>query len=167
MSRDSVLKNNTEVEERLMHLFTGDVIGSLNRLTFSPDPISRFQYDKVHEAKKGLAEHQAERDLMLAVLEDAIACFQGYFSKPSRTNEKLFLEAEEWITSNDDDVFSFNNICETLGLDPDALRKGLRRWQVENIHKVPWERKRLVPNKGKRPAKESREPRTCSLVVSQ
>ena len=138
-----------------MDFFTVDNIGSLNRLTFSPDPISRFQYEKVHEAKKGWAEQRAERDLMLAVLEDGIACFQGYFFKPSRSNEKLFLEAEEWISSNDDDVFSFNYICETLGLDPDALRKGLRLWQVENIHKVPWERKRLVPNKGKRPTRKT------------
>ena len=138
-----------------MDLFTGSDIGSLNRLTFPPDPIYRFQYEKVHEAKKGLAEHQAERDLMLAVLEDGIACFQGYFSKPSRTNERLFLETEEWISSNDDGVFSFNNVCETLGLDPDALRTGLRRWQVEKIHKVPWERKRLVPNKGTRPARKT------------
>ena len=60
-----------------MNLFTVDDIGSLNRLTFSPDPISRFQYEKVHEAKKGLAEHRAERDLLLAVLQDGIACFQG------------------------------------------------------------------------------------------
>jgi hypothetical protein len=113
-----------------MNLFTVDDIGTLHRLTLAPDPISGFQYEKVHEAKKGLAEHQAERDLMLAVLEDGIDCFQGYFFKPSRTNQKLFLEAEEWISSNDDGVFSFNNVCETLGLDPDALRKGLRRWQV-------------------------------------
>jgi len=118
-----------------MNLFTGSDIGSLNRLTFSPDPISRFQYEKVHEAKQGLAEQQAERDLMLAVLEDGIACFQDYFFKPSRRNQKLFLEAKNWISSNDDDVFSFNNICDTLDLDPDALRKGLRRWQVENITK--------------------------------
>ena len=138
-----------------MNLFTGSDIGSLNRLTFSPDPISRFQYEKVHEAKQGLAEQQAERDLMLAVLEDGIACFQGYFSKPSRTNERLFLETEEWIRSNDDGVFSFNNVCEILGLDPDALRTGLRRWKAEKMHKVPWERKRLVPNKGKRPTRKT------------
>src|SRR3972149_9505315 len=138
-----------------MNRFTGSDIGSLNRLIFSPDPVLRFRYENAHEAKKGLAEHQAERDLLLAVLEDGIACFQGYFSKPSRTNEKRLLETEEWINSNDDGVFSFNAVCETLGLDPDALRKGLRRWQVENIHKVPWERKRLVPNKGTRPARKT------------
>jgi len=104
---------------------------------------------------------------MFAVLEDGITCFQQYFYQPSRTNEKLFLEAEEWISPNDDDVFSFNNVCETLDLDPDALRTGLRRWQVEKIHKVPWERKRLVPKKGKRPQEKRASLRTCSLLVSR
>ena len=130
-----------------MNHFTVDDIGGLNRLVFSPDPVSRFRYEKVHETKKGLAEHYAERGLMLAVLQDGIACFQEYFSKPSRTNERLFLEAEEWINSNDDGVFTFNNVCETLGLDPDALRMGLRRWQGQRIDKVPCERKRRVPKR--------------------
>jgi len=132
-----------------MDLFTGSDIGSLNRLTFSPDPISRFQYEKVHEAKKGLAGHQAERDLMLAVLEDGIACFQGYFFKPSRTNEKLLLETEEWINSNDDGVFSFINVCETLGLDTEALRKGLQRWRAKQMETPFQKRERLTLNKGK------------------
>jgi len=35
-----------------------------NHLIFSPDPVSRFRYEKVYEAKKGLAEHYAERILM-------------------------------------------------------------------------------------------------------
>lgn len=146
-----------------MDFFRVDDTDGLNRLTFSPDPVSRFQYENMHEAKKGLAEHQAERDLMLAVLEDGITCFQGYYSKPSRTNEKLFLEAEEWISSTDDDVFSFNNVCETLGLDPDALRTGLRRWQVEKIHKSPWEKRGLILSKGKRGVGKTRGPRTCSF----
>ena len=65
MSRDGVLKNNTEVEKRPMHLFTVDDIGSLNRDFFFSDPVSRFRYENVHEAKKGLAGHYAERILML------------------------------------------------------------------------------------------------------
>ena len=39
--------------------------GNLSQLIFSPDPVSYFQYEKVHEAKKGLAGHYAERILML------------------------------------------------------------------------------------------------------
>ena len=132
-----------------MNLLTGGDMGSLNRLIFSPDPVLGFRYENVHEAKKGLAEHRAERDLLLAVLEDGIACFQGYFSKPSRTNEKLFLETEVWISSNDDDVFSFNNVCENLGFDPDALRKRLQQWKAKQMETPFQKRERLIFNKGK------------------
>ena len=48
-----------------MNLFTDGDIGSVNRLIFSPDPVLRFRYEHVHEAKKGLAEHYAERIFML------------------------------------------------------------------------------------------------------
>jgi len=48
-----------------MNLLTGGDIGSLKRLIFSPDPVLRFRYENVHEAKKGLAGHYAERILML------------------------------------------------------------------------------------------------------
>jgi hypothetical protein len=65
MSRNSFLENNTERKEWSMDVFTGSDIGSRNRPTFSPDPLSRFRYEKVHEAKKGLAGHYAERTLML------------------------------------------------------------------------------------------------------
>ena len=86
---------------------------------------------------------------MLAVLQDGIACFQGYFFKPSRTNEKLFQEAEEWINSNGDEVFSFNNVCETLALNPERLRKGIEQWKAKQTG-IPWEeRRRLILNKGK------------------
>ena len=104
----------------------------LANLIFAPDPLSRFRYEHVHGDQKSPIPPEI-RALMLAVLEDGIACFQGYFFKPSRTNEKLFLEAEEWINSDDDGVFSFNNVCETLGLSPSELRKGLEQWKERQI----------------------------------
>jgi hypothetical protein len=63
-----------------MDLFTGSDIGSLNRLTFSPDSISRFQYEKVHEAKKGLAWHYAERILMLQRYAVDLGAAHGFTS---------------------------------------------------------------------------------------
>jgi len=123
--------------------------GNLSQLIFSPDPISRFQYEKVHGKKESQADDQALRALMLALLEDAIACFQGRFFKPSRTNDKLFQEAEEWINSEDKGVFSFNNICETLGLHPGQLRKGLERWKAKQVGVPIEERKRLILSKGR------------------
>ena len=123
--------------------------GNLSQLIFSPDLASYFQYEKVHGKKESQADDQALRALMLALLEDAIACFQGRFFKPSRTNDKLFQEAEEWINSEDEGVFSFNNICETLGLHPGQLRKGLERWKAKQVGVPIGERKRLIVSKGK------------------
>ena len=127
----------------------GGEMDLIDYMIFSSDPSARFQHEKVHGVQKGSADDQALRALMLAVLEDAIACFQGRFFKPSRTNDKLFQEAEEWIHSNDDDVFSFNNICETLGLHPGQLRKGLERWKAKQVGVPIGERKRLIVSKGK------------------
>lgn len=124
-------------------------VDSLSQLIFAPDPLSRFQHEKVHGVQSGSSDDQALRALMLAVLEDGVACFQGHFFKPSRTNDELFEEAEEWIHLNDDGVFSFNNVCETLGLHPGQLRKGLERWKAKQVGVPIEERKRLIPSKGK------------------
>ena len=132
-----------------MTILNGSEIDRIAQTIFSPDPLSRFQYEKVHGKKESQAGDQALKALMLALLEDAIACFQGYFFKPSRASEMLFQEAEEWINSNDDELFSFNNICETLGLDPKNLRKGLEQWRAKQTGVPPEERKRLILSKGK------------------
>ena len=73
-----------------------------------------------------------EKALMLAVLEDGIRCFQEHLRNP-RLNPRLLSEqAEEWISAEDWDwPFSFNNVCETLGLDPEALRSALLRWKAK------------------------------------
>ena len=123
--------------------------GNLSQLIFSPDPASRFRYEKAYGVKQQQADQEALSALMLAVLEDGIACFQGYYFQPSRTNEKLFQEAEEWISSKDEGVFSFNTICETLGLDPGRLRKGLEQWKAKQIRAPLEARKRLILSKGK------------------
>jgi hypothetical protein len=129
---------------------------SFSRGIFAPDPLLRFQYDKVHQSKASSPDDHGMKALMLAVLEDGIGCFQSYFFQPSRTNTKLFMEAEEWINSEDDGVFSFNGICETLGLDPAGLRCGLQRWKGRQTGARPEAQARLVANKGKWPGNKRR-----------
>ena len=136
-------------------------------LIFSPDPVGCFRHEKVHGTQRGLADDQAVRALMLAVLEDAIACYQGRFFKSSRASEMLFQEAEEWIKSNDDEIFSFNNVCETLGLDPKNLRKGLEQWRAKQMGVPPEERKRLILSKGKRAGKKRTQLKARLLLSIQ
>jgi hypothetical protein len=71
-----------------------------------------------------------EERLMLAVLQDAVECFQKHALAQYPWQKKLFQEAEDWIlTKNNDWFFSFENICETLQLHPDYIRRGLLVWK--------------------------------------
>jgi len=72
-----------------------------------------------------------EQYLMLAVLDDAVSCFQKYFVARDKKKTRLFCEAEEWILlqGKSDCFFSFDNICETLDLNPGLIREGLLHWR--------------------------------------
>lgn len=68
-----------------------------------------------------------ERDLLIAILEDAIYNYRKYRRARDPEGKRNFREAKEWIMVRSDDwIFSFNSICELLGLDPDYIRRGLR-----------------------------------------
>lgn len=72
-----------------------------------------------------------EQRLLIAILEDALTCFEkNYPSDPSHAN-RLFRDAKAWIMSEQSGVFSFEHICSVLGLDPDAVRSRLRRRGAE------------------------------------
>ena len=63
--------------------------------------------------------------LMLAVLENGIAAYLGL---PGRRRE----EAEAWImTRHHRSPFAFAVVCETLGLEPSAVRTTLQEWRTK------------------------------------
>ena len=73
---------------------------------------------------------EGEEGLMLAVLADAVEYFQKYALAEDEKGKKLFQEEEEWILEkNSDWLFSFENICEALRLDPNYIRQGLLSWK--------------------------------------
>lgn len=94
---------------------------------FQPDILAPAQYFD------GLMKEQArapERDLALAMLEDAVMCFQKYLKSTREKEQYLFTETEEWFRSDNREwVFSFLNLCDFLGLDPEFVRKGIFRWK--------------------------------------
>lgn len=70
----------------------------------------------------------AEKRLMIAILEDAIECYQKYLHGDHRKGKTIFRETEDWIFSGDDvSPVSFNNVCDALGLDSSYVRAGLLR----------------------------------------
>lgn len=77
---------------------------------------------------------QSEKRLLLAIVEDAIHCFQTYIFAHKPSDYRLFQEAEEWInTTHPHWLFSFENICEVLGLSPSHLRSALNQWKEEQL----------------------------------
>jgi hypothetical protein len=92
----------------------------------SLDPADMGLIEAVY--KKTIRE--GEERLMLAVLESAVEDFQKYVPARKPSGKKLFQQAEEWFLEKDsDELFSFENTCETLGLHPDPIRKGLLVWK--------------------------------------
>ena len=68
-----------------------------------------------------------ERALMRAVLEDAIRCLVGEVG-PRYQRGRLAAEARAWIEGADPHWhFSFENLCDGLGLDSGRLRARLLR----------------------------------------
>ena len=77
---------------------------------------------------------EGEERLMLAVLENAVEYFQKYVLARKPSGKQLFREAEEWFLDKDREaLYSFESICETLGLHPDHIRKGLLVWKEAKL----------------------------------
>ncbi len=110
-----------ELDERVASLFQPDT-------SFDP------QWTKTPEQK-----------LMLAVLDDAVSCFQKYFAARDKIKTRLFREAEELILlqGKSNWFVSFDYICETLDLNPDNIRKGLLHWRYHRLRERDQVRHRM------------------------
>jgi hypothetical protein len=114
---------------------------------FQPDSLLSAHYFGTLRRKTFL---EPEKRLMLALLEDAIHCFQDNLLTQNVRSRRLFEEAEEWIVEVDGDwVFSFENICEALGFNPAYVRQDLLRWVANKLPKHPkgassWEGKKMA-----------------------
>ena len=91
-------QRNPMIEEKAMMIFQPDVLIDAQ---FQSTQRSRFYLDP-------------ERVLMLAVLQDAVVCFQEHILAKCKRKQSLHREAEE---------------CEMLGLDASYMRQGLLRWK--------------------------------------
>jgi hypothetical protein len=123
--REVVIMNNEaslSVEEKVASLFQQD--------TLLP-----AQYFDTFRRKSHL---EPEKRLLLAVLEDAITCFQKYASARDSRGKALFMDAEEWIfAENQDWLFSFESACEVLGFHPKYVRAGLTAWKQNKLMQRP------------------------------
>ena len=112
---------NTDSESR----FTGFL---------QPDTILPTQFFQSLRTK---CQFNGERRLMIAVLEDAVNCFMKQLHATEPNARQLFLEAQEWITADDRTwFFAFENVCDTLDLNPDYVREGLFKWRLAERRRV-------------------------------
>lgn len=94
---------------------------------FQPDMLLSAQY---FENLRRKTHFEPEKRLLLAILEDAINCYQDNLISRSVKKKRLFEETEQWILDADADwIFSFDSVCEALGLNPEYVRQGLLRWK--------------------------------------
>ncbi len=93
-------------------------------------------YDGQWDSGAGL-HNQPEKRLMMAILLDAVECFQKHAPRHQGKPDRLFRASQEWLF--DDDLkwpFSFVNICDAVGIDPRYLRNGLKRWSETRVKNV-------------------------------
>lgn len=103
---------------------------------FQTDSLIPAQFHATYQSKACIAP---EKSLMLAVLHDAVICFQDNVKAHANRKRTLFREAEEWILREDNlYLFSFESICASLGLDAACLRQGLMKWKAAALANSPW-----------------------------
>ena len=98
---------------------------------FQPDILLSFQHQATFRRRFNL---EPEKLLMLAVLEDAIVCFQDNLGATCKRKQALHTDAEQWILDDDKSyLFSFENVCGALNFDPAYLRRGLMGWKESKL----------------------------------
>jgi hypothetical protein len=93
---------------------------------FEADILAAQDFDRIYRSRP----RSPERDLMLAILEEALNDYQRCFRAHDHKARKRFADARAWVMNTDSEwIFSFINCCEVLGIEPDYLRQGLRLWR--------------------------------------
>lgn len=102
-----------------------------------PDAVMPAQFYAA--TARNVPSQRGEWRLLLALLEDAIHCYQKYARSRKSRERRLFEDARYWIMDEREShrrrdqgngTFSFEQVCSILGIDPEYLRAGLRRWHA-------------------------------------
>jgi hypothetical protein len=107
-------------------------VGGANPHLFQPDTMLPSQYFAAALRRRGALK--PERRLIIAILQDAIECYQkNLFAREGKARQ-LYADAEEWINSEDrTHYFSYENLCEILDMSPEFMRRGLHEWRQRQL----------------------------------
>jgi hypothetical protein len=93
---------------------------------FEPDVLIK---DQILARDRTGASASPEKRLMIAVLRDALEDYQKYAFTHDPQGKRVFEETAGWFDSTSNGwFFSFQSICENLGIDPGYLLQELRKW---------------------------------------
>ena len=80
---------------------------------------------------------EGEKRLMIAILKDAVECLDKYRSSRNSTGRSQYQNALEWVQDKGTEwLFSFTNICDLLGFDPEYLRQMLLKRENRYVKTV-------------------------------
>jgi hypothetical protein len=101
-----------------------------------PESLATTVVDEILGDTRGYARGP-ERSLLGALLFDGIQAFISY-ALAQTTNEKAhYAEAFNWVMDlTAEEPFSFNGVCEALGVCPEYLRLGLSNASTSLLHEV-------------------------------
>lgn len=81
---------------------------------------------------------EGEKRLMIAILKDAVECLDKYRAATNSSGRSHYESAMGWVRDKGADwLFSFTNICDFLGFDPDYLREVLLKRENHYTKALP------------------------------
>ena len=111
---------------------------------------------------------EGELKLLLAVLEDAIRCYLRNVNAPDGERRREFVEVRSWFEGGISgarraDIFSFDNLCAALGIEPRCLLDRLRILTIGDLPSRRYQMRRHRPLSSLRHANGARDHRTARL----
>lgn len=114
---------------------------------FFPDMLLPAQFFSDHLL---VGKASGEMALRWAVFADGLKQYWKLAADPSAHTSPEFQEEEGWMLANDTEwPFSFTNLCETFGLNPQSVRNVLVAWKnthLTTLGQTRREKKALFPS---------------------
>jgi hypothetical protein len=110
---------------------------------------------------------EGEMKLLLAVLEDAIRCYLRNVNSTDGERRRDFVEVRNWfgaagaVGASGADIFSFDNLCGALGIEPRCLLARLRILTITDLPSRRYQMRRHRPLSSLRDATGVRERRAA------
>jgi len=99
---------------------------------FEPDFLVPVQF---FDLTRRRSTHDGETRLVFAVLEDAVRCYVKTVNSARRCDREQFDEVQRWFNAEAGirSPFSFEYVCDVLGIEPMALRARLGLLSVNDL----------------------------------